>query len=261
MDHDLVIFFGDFNYRIIEGMSTEEVFEKVMNKDLDMLRENDQLNVERKLGNVFQDFREGFNGVNPPFEPTYKFQPKTSLYERRPDKKFRAPAWCDRILWHAKNFDHIKQLSYYAAWGLEISDHKPVASLFEVKCERVVIEQKRDAYTDVIRMLDRWENDSLPKVELEADNIMFGPVRYMVESKKSVWISNTSQVIAHWRFTPKLEDNSLCKPWLRVEPNYGMLIPNERAEIVIHALVNNATAIVRSYSVLWFLFFFSFLFF
>lgn len=69
MDHDLVIFFGDFNYRIVEGlvdvlylnlrsglfdlgtllilkilgMSTEEVFEKVDNKDFAWLRANDQV--------------------------------------------------------------------------------------------------------------------------------------------------------------------------------------------------------------------------
>ncbi len=33
------------------------------------------------------------------FRPTYKFQPGTSTYEQRPEKKLRAPAWCDRILW------------------------------------------------------------------------------------------------------------------------------------------------------------------
>lgn len=33
------------------------------------------------------------------FKPTYKYQPGTDLYEQRPDKKLRAPAWCDRILW------------------------------------------------------------------------------------------------------------------------------------------------------------------
>jgi phosphatidylinositol-bisphosphatase len=123
-----------------------------------------QLNVERARGNVFQNFREGFNGTTPPFEPTYKFQPKTSLYERRPDKKLRAPAWCDRILWFAKDFDHVVQETYDATMTLEISDHKPVSSLFSVKFKTVVIDRKRDVYSDVIRMLDRWENDSLPKV-------------------------------------------------------------------------------------------------
>ena len=71
-----------------------------------------KLNVERRLGNVFQAFNEGLGDNVPPFAPTYKYQPKTSIYEKRPDKKLRAPAWCDRILWHAKNEERVSQLSY-----------------------------------------------------------------------------------------------------------------------------------------------------
>lgn len=63
------------------GPSTEEVFEKLTGGDFEWLRENDQLNMERSLGNVFQGFREGFEGVTPPFEPTYKFQvPFVSMF-------------------------------------------------------------------------------------------------------------------------------------------------------------------------------------
>jgi hypothetical protein len=32
------------------------------------------------------------------FAPTYKFIAGTSAYDRRPHKKKRFPAWCDRIL-------------------------------------------------------------------------------------------------------------------------------------------------------------------
>jgi phosphatidylinositol-bisphosphatase len=69
-------------------------------------------------------------------------------------------------------------------------------------------------------------------------------VRYLVESRRSVFVTNTSQVVAHWRFTPGMEATALCKGWLHIEPTYGMLIPGEKAEIVIRATVNNATAVV-----------------
>mmetsp|Transcript_54099 Transcript_54099/g.107406 ORF Transcript_54099/g.107406 Transcript_54099/m.107406 type:complete len:308 (-) Transcript_54099:290-1213(-) len=65
----------------------------------------------------------------------------------------------------------------------------------------------------------------------------------MVEARQSVWISNTGPVIAHWRFTPKHHETSLCKNWLRIEPTYGMLIPGERTEIVLRALIDNSTAV------------------
>lgn len=39
-----------------------------------------------------------------------RYQTGTDLYERRPDKKHRAPAWCDRVLWRSNtgNDSHIQ---------------------------------------------------------------------------------------------------------------------------------------------------------
>ena len=92
MDHDVVWWLGDLNYRIDEGMTTEEVFEKAQRGEIENLRKHDQLNIERAASSVFQ----GFNESPLFFPPTYKYQPNTDLYECRPDKKLRAPAWCDR---------------------------------------------------------------------------------------------------------------------------------------------------------------------
>lgn len=41
------------------------------------------------------------------FAPTYKYEPKTNLYEKRPEKKLRCPAWCDRVLWKAKDMSQV----------------------------------------------------------------------------------------------------------------------------------------------------------
>lgn len=245
LDHDVVLFCGDFNYRIAEGASTEEVFEKVVHADWEWLRARDQLNQERAAGRTFVNFREGGErGATPPFAPTYKFQPGTSLYERRPDKKFRAPAWCDRILWRAKAWEHVQPLSYAAAFSLEISDHKPVSARFAVTTKTVVLAAKRAVYAEVHRMLARWENDALPKVEVLGGDVALGSVKYAVAATASVVVANPSTVIAHWRFTPKHGDgDKLCKPWLTVAPTFGMLIPGERAEVTLTALVDNATAV------------------
>ena len=62
---------------------------------IDYLLSLDQLNLERAKGTVFQGFVEG----PITFPPTYKFQQGTDIYERRKEKKLRAPAWCDRVLW------------------------------------------------------------------------------------------------------------------------------------------------------------------
>ena len=48
-DHDFVIWFGDFNYRIVETLPTERCFELALGDqaDLEQLRSRDQLNIER----------------------------------------------------------------------------------------------------------------------------------------------------------------------------------------------------------------------
>jgi len=108
-DHDIVFWLGDLNYRIDESMTTEKVLQLSEKAQLDELRSLDQLNVERAAGRVFEAFEEG--PLN--FVPTYKYQPGTDVFEQRPDKKLRAPAWCDRILWLAQEDPmHVQQLSY-----------------------------------------------------------------------------------------------------------------------------------------------------
>lgn len=66
---DLVIFLGDFNYRL-DGISYDEVRDFVSQRCFDWLRERDQLRVEMEAGNVFQGMRE----ADITFPPTYKFE-------------------------------------------------------------------------------------------------------------------------------------------------------------------------------------------
>jgi hypothetical protein len=59
----------------------------------EVMRANDQLNVERLAGRVFQRFVEG------PllFLPTYKYDVGSDRYDS--SKKQRIPSWCDRVLY------------------------------------------------------------------------------------------------------------------------------------------------------------------
>ena len=111
------------------------------------------------------------------FAPTYKFQPNTDLYECRPDKKLRAPAWCDRVLWHSKNPGHVTQLNYLRS-ELNISDHKPVMSSFTASVKKVVGPKRAEVYAEVMRTLDKFENQSLPKVDLNKTEVDFGELYY-----------------------------------------------------------------------------------
>lgn len=129
---------GDLNYRIDSSLSVEAVNEQVDSGDFSVLRAMDQLNMERDDGRVFEGFLEGVLE----FPPTYKFNPKTDEYERRPEKKQRAPAWCDRVLWKDSRLAyglgaHSIDLTSYSCSRIITSDHKPVIATFDIGVSKV----------------------------------------------------------------------------------------------------------------------------
>jgi phosphatidylinositol-bisphosphatase len=214
-DHDLVFWLGDLNYRIDESMTTEKVLELAEKKQLDELRTLDQLNIERAHGRVFQDYEEGIIR----FPPTYKYQPGTDVYEQRPDKKLRAPAWCDRILWVAHEASHVQQLTYNRSEAPNVSDHKPVYSTMNIVVKDV-IQQKREAiYEEVMQLLDRFENSTLPMVGLDRVSLDFGEIRYDESVTLPIRVTNTGKVVAQFRLVPKLDEvctkhPAVCHCWM-----------------------------------------------
>ena len=58
LDHDFVIWLGDLNYRIQEGVSLESCYDAIDRGDLRFLQEHDQLNQERAAKRVFHGFLE-----------------------------------------------------------------------------------------------------------------------------------------------------------------------------------------------------------
>lgn len=66
---DMVVFLGDFNYRL-HSITYDEARDFVSQRMFDWLRDRDQLRAEMKSGKVFQGMREGLIR----FPPTYKFE-------------------------------------------------------------------------------------------------------------------------------------------------------------------------------------------
>ncbi|KAK3603246.1 hypothetical protein CHS0354_007577 [Potamilus streckersoni] len=130
LDHDYVFWMGDLNFRI-ENNSKSEVERLVNEGKLEKLLQSDQLKKCMEEDLLFVNFQEG----PITFNPTYKFDPDTDLYDT--SEKQRVPAWCDRILWMAhtdlKDIDlSVDQTKYESKPSCKESDHKPVVSLFKV---------------------------------------------------------------------------------------------------------------------------------
>ncbi|GMF41351.1 unnamed protein product [Phytophthora fragariaefolia] len=215
-------------------------------RSLDSLARYDQLTIERQRGNVLKGFQEGPLS----FPPTYKFQAGTSEYEKRPEKKLRAPAWCDRVLWRAKTRSDVKLRCYTSVPALDLSDHKPVHAFFEIQVKYQVESKRNEVIREIMMQLDKWENENMPKVRLLQEDsttassgvISFSQLKFGGEQTKKVIIENIGLVVAHFRFIPKLEDVTICKPWLNVTPMFGMIPPRERMEIRITGHVDEGVA-------------------
>eukprot|EP00258_Populus_trichocarpa_P026146 XP_024442165.1 type IV inositol polyphosphate 5-phosphatase 9 isoform X3 [Populus trichocarpa] len=169
LDHDQVIWLGDFNYRIYLPHTTTRSL--VQKKEWNILLERDQLKAELMKGHVFQGWREGIIE----FAPTYKYYQNSQVYygcdQKRKGEKKRAPAWCDRIIWFGEG---LKQKEY-SRGEFRLSDHRPVRAIFIAEIE-VPSDSRRlgSSFTGRFRCLkDHLEACSNEKISCNVDRTSF----------------------------------------------------------------------------------------
>ncbi|CAB4316147.1 unnamed protein product [Prunus armeniaca] len=254
---DLVIFLGDFNYRL-DGISYDEVRDFVSQRCFDWLRERDQLRVEMEAGNVFQGMRE----ADITFPPTYKFERhQAGLAGYDSGEKKRIPAWCDRILYRDSRSASVSECSlecpvvssisqYEACMDVTDSDHKPVRCIFTVDIARVDESIRRQELGEILK--------SNEKIKFMAEEICKIPET--IVSTNNIILQNQDTSIL--RITNKCgkkdaffeiicEGQSIIKEgghasdhcprgsfgfprWLEVTPSAGIIRPDHIAEVSLH---------------------------
>uniref|UniRef100_A0A0N5A7W6 phosphoinositide 5-phosphatase n=1 Tax=Syphacia muris TaxID=451379 RepID=A0A0N5A7W6_9BILA len=141
LSNDVVIWVGDFNYRI--SLPGDEVKKAIQNKMFGHLAGSDQLTRQKAQGLVFKDFYEG--PLN--FAPTYKYDTFSDDYDT--SEKCRVPAWTDRIFYKFSSRSGM-QLLRYGRSELKTSDHRPVGALFNVTCWKLNVSKYEYVYNDII---------------------------------------------------------------------------------------------------------------
>ncbi|XP_061842263.1 inositol polyphosphate 5-phosphatase K isoform X1 [Nerophis lumbriciformis] len=174
LDHDVVFWFGDLNFRI-DDLEMQVVKTAIDNNKLSMLWEKDQLNMAKDSETVLMGFHEG----PLKFPPTYKFDVGTNVYDTSGKK--RKPAWTDRILWRLRatapaastgkrgsvsgltSGTKVTQHYYRSHMEYLVSDHKPVSSIFTLQ-----FPYKVDVPLVTLQVEDEWNSiaDAITKFKL-----------------------------------------------------------------------------------------------
>ncbi|KAI8894695.1 Endonuclease/exonuclease/phosphatase [Globomyces pollinis-pini] len=232
-DTDHLFWMGDLNYRIA-NMSEVMVKSHISQGNLRELLENDQLLNEKKAKRVFN----GFDEARINFNPTYKYDIGTSVYDS--SEKRRSPAWCDRVLWMKNPLKWtdrrwIQCTNYNSIPVMVSSDHKPVNATFIAQMRHLDKKKLDECITDLTRQLDKLENESLPILEFKENDCFFGNVEVLVPVSRSITFKNIGKVIAD--FTVQSADTKFIPPWYTITPNSGSIFPGELLTIDIQLLI------------------------
>eukprot|EP00929_Paragymnodinium_shiwhaense_P026011 TRINITY_DN15570_c0_g1_i4.p1 TRINITY_DN15570_c0_g1~~TRINITY_DN15570_c0_g1_i4.p1 ORF type:complete len:772 (-),score=135.79 TRINITY_DN15570_c0_g1_i4:655-2970(-) len=158
-EHDIVVWAGDFNSRLWANEYMREPVDKSILKEaledksrLEAFAEkHDELCMQRNKPDA--GLLTAFSEARLTFAPTYKL--KGSIDKANPDhadltiedySQKRLPAFCDRVLWRARDGVAAEAMKYESVSSARISDHLPVRLLLQV----VVNEVKWDALTELI---------------------------------------------------------------------------------------------------------------
>ncbi|KAF8086041.1 hypothetical protein N665_0636s0013 [Sinapis alba] len=254
---DMVVFFGDFNYRLFD-ISYDEARDFVSQRSFDWLREKDQLRAEMKAGKVFQGMREAIIT----FPPTYKFErhrPGLGGYDS--GEKKRIPAWCDRVIYRDTRTSPESECSldcpvvasimmYDACMDVTESDHKPVRCKFHVKIEHVDRSVRRQEFGRIIRTNEKviaLLNDLryVPETVVSSNNIVLQNQDTFVLriTNKCVKENAAFRIICEGHSTLREDEDKLelhpflsfgFPRWLEVMPAAGIIKPDSSVEVTVH---------------------------
>ncbi|PKA57756.1 Type II inositol 1,4,5-trisphosphate 5-phosphatase FRA3 [Apostasia shenzhenica] len=253
---DMIIFLGDFNYRLY-GITFDEARDLVSQRCFDWLREKDQLREEMRAGKVFQGLREG----DFKFPPTYKFQRHQAGFTGYDSsEKKRIPAWCDRILYRDNRSVSLSDcslecpvvasiLQYEACMDVTDSDHKPVRCIFSVDIARLDKLTRRRLFGEIIVSNGKFkslleEYQKVPETVVSTTEIFLANrgTSFLRVTNKCLKDKATFEILCE-RLRSKNEDGQDLRirsrgsfgfpNWLKISPVVGIIKPGETINLSV----------------------------
>lgn len=83
----------------------------------------------------------------------------------------------------------------------------------------------------VMKKLDKLENEFLPQVMVDSTEVIFDTLRFLEAQSKTLIIANTGQVPVQFEFIKKFDDSNYCKDWLHIEPYMGFILPGDKCDV------------------------------
>ncbi|PKA60915.1 Type I inositol 1,4,5-trisphosphate 5-phosphatase 12 [Apostasia shenzhenica] len=225
---DMVVFLGDFNYRLF-GITYDEARDMVSQRCFDWLREKDQLRAEMKTGKVFQGMRE----AQIRFPPTYKFEKhQAGLSGYDSSEKKRIPA------------------CYEACMDVTDSDHKPVRCIFSVEIAHVDRFVRRQEFGEILVSHEKIntllkEYSIVPETVISTNDILLQNqdtsilrITNKCDKHKASFkiICEGQAVVKDDGSRPEIfAKGSFGFPnWLQVQPAAGIINPGQVMEVTVH---------------------------
>uniref|UniRef100_A0AAG5DKC1 Rho-GAP domain-containing protein n=1 Tax=Anopheles atroparvus TaxID=41427 RepID=A0AAG5DKC1_ANOAO len=232
-EHHHIFWIGDLNYRL-DGPDVTQEYVNRKDRDYNQLYQHDQLYVEKRRNRIFRDYKEG----KILFPPTYKYNPGTDEWDS--SEKSRTPAWCDRILWKGQR---IELLRYESVMQLRRSDHKPVYADFTVEVQTKDQTKLKRVSEEVLKTVDKYENDNQPQITVEQTDLDFGLIRFNEKYSRELLVANNCHLPVRFRFACKDDRNShVCEEFIHISHTSGELLTGNSLSIRIDILVHPRAA-------------------
>eukprot|EP00906_Rhabdomonas_costata_P036402 RCo051080 len=226
-EHDLLVFFGDMNYRIGPPVviSHEEVMDAVRREDWRTLLRHDQLLQQIREGGVF----EGFTAAAPLFPPSYRYDNGTDTYDT--SEKSRTPAYTDRVLWWAPEGSVVEATPLTVYKDVRASDHKPISVLLKFRGAKEIPGRKQE----IMEKLKQYKSTKgMPTASLKPSSteVDFGSVEAGIPSTQTFTVSNDGESALEFQLYSQTEGN-LTHRWLTASPFKAVVLPRASVKVTL----------------------------